>query len=271
MYSTATPATRNFTAAHTYNIAFSDEIGHFEYCAKVAHRRDRHLRQAAGRRHQQPRQRRAGPAGDDEFCLPASASLLVKIGGCLDIDGDFDGVAYKFTWPGSISNPTADQLLNAAAGPVHQPDHARPEFHLDGLRIGHRRNESDDTAFGARRPVPAAHHQPGRPHPGVGCVNPPPDSDFYPFYSTTQIGGTLLVAARWPLHPGHHEQVRRQCARRVRPAARDLLPDAPVRHGHQAIQRLPQGPQHAALSRDLTRGSQTTTCKQDIGQYRTPG
>src|SRR6185437_1845418 len=35
MYSTATPLGRNFNAAHTGNIAFSDEIGHFEYCAAV--------------------------------------------------------------------------------------------------------------------------------------------------------------------------------------------------------------------------------------------
>src|SRR5215472_5699426 len=35
-FSTSTPQTRNVNAAHTYNIAFSDEIGHFEYCGKVA-------------------------------------------------------------------------------------------------------------------------------------------------------------------------------------------------------------------------------------------
>jgi hypothetical protein len=35
MYSTATPATRNFNAAHTGNISFADEIGHFEYSATM--------------------------------------------------------------------------------------------------------------------------------------------------------------------------------------------------------------------------------------------
>jgi len=34
-FSTSSPLTRNVAAAHTYNVAFSDEIGHFEYCAKV--------------------------------------------------------------------------------------------------------------------------------------------------------------------------------------------------------------------------------------------
>jgi hypothetical protein len=36
MYSTSSEDTRVPWAAHTYNIAFSDEIGHFEYCDKVA-------------------------------------------------------------------------------------------------------------------------------------------------------------------------------------------------------------------------------------------
>ena len=32
MYSTSSPQTRVIWAAHTYNVAFSDEIGHFEDC-----------------------------------------------------------------------------------------------------------------------------------------------------------------------------------------------------------------------------------------------
>ena len=32
MYSTSSPQTRVIWAAHTYNVAFSDEIGHFEVC-----------------------------------------------------------------------------------------------------------------------------------------------------------------------------------------------------------------------------------------------
>ena len=33
MYSTSSPMTRVPWAAHTYNVAFSDEIGHFDYCS----------------------------------------------------------------------------------------------------------------------------------------------------------------------------------------------------------------------------------------------
>src|ERR1700749_4015486 len=32
MYSTSGPDTRVLWAAHSYNVAYSDEIGHFEYC-----------------------------------------------------------------------------------------------------------------------------------------------------------------------------------------------------------------------------------------------
>src|SRR6266566_7048436 len=36
MYSTSSPDTRVIWAAHSYNIAFADEIGHFDYCGHVA-------------------------------------------------------------------------------------------------------------------------------------------------------------------------------------------------------------------------------------------
>ena len=40
MYSTSSPATRVPWTAHSYNVAMSDEIGHFEYCnaAEPGHR-----------------------------------------------------------------------------------------------------------------------------------------------------------------------------------------------------------------------------------------
>ena len=37
---------------------------------------------------------------------------------------------------------------------------------------------------------------------GAGCVNPPPGSNFYPFYSTGTAGGQCVLAAGWPVHPG---------------------------------------------------------------------
>jgi hypothetical protein len=34
-YATSSEHTRNTWTAHTYNIAFADEIGHYEYCNRV--------------------------------------------------------------------------------------------------------------------------------------------------------------------------------------------------------------------------------------------
>ena len=44
---------------------------------------------------------------------------------------------------------------------------------------------------------------------GAGCVNPPPGSNFYPFFSTRNNSyGGLLLAARRRAHPGNEEHVR---------------------------------------------------------------
>ena len=39
-------------------------------------------------------------------------------------------------------------------------------------------------------------------HPGVGCVNPPPGSNFYPFYSTSELAGTCMWQFGGPYIPG---------------------------------------------------------------------
>jgi hypothetical protein len=72
-------------AAHSYNVAFSDEIGHFEYW---------------GRTNPLGKWVNNGVSdlkkdGDDVGCFEASASLLVKVGGCLGTNYDFDGTSYQ--------------------------------------------------------------------------------------------------------------------------------------------------------------------------------
>ena len=137
MYSTSSLKTRVMAAAHTYNVSFSNEIGHFELCAKVADNALGTCKQPLGFDTNDPDNGGPDPLGDDNFCLPGEASTLVKIGGCLDIDGDFDGASYGHTWPGSITNPVADALLNPSPIRVHQPHDARGELHLDELRERH--------------------------------------------------------------------------------------------------------------------------------------
>ena len=190
MYDTAKPAERNFNAAHTGNISFADEIGHFEYCAKVRNDALSTCDKPLGDDTNDPDNAGQDPEGDDVFCLPASASSRIKIGGCLNTDGDFDSVSYKFSWPGSLTNHTADKLLNARPIQFTSPVTNGKPFSTFAFESNISRSESDDTEF--RHSTPCQRHitNPADPHPGVGCVNPPPGSNLYPFYSVTHSNGS---------------------------------------------------------------------------------
>src|SRR5581483_5059760 len=83
MYSTSNEHTRTTWTAHTYNIAFSDEIGHFELCNAVD--------QEGGNCIQASVDDPSGLDDDDTECFSSDfAGLfgLQPIGGC--IGGDFD-------------------------------------------------------------------------------------------------------------------------------------------------------------------------------------
>src|SRR5205823_3674853 len=91
-------------AAHSYNVAFSDEIGHFEYCSAVS-------QQGAGCDNESGQ---AGGDGDDFFCFAPPftgvgpvGTKAKKIGGCLNSDEDFDGPSYRNDWPGTVSGRSA--------------------------------------------------------------------------------------------------------------------------------------------------------------------
>ena len=83
MYSTSSEHTRVPWAAHSYNIAFSDEIGHFEYCPRVTGPDTGHLQIAPASR---PRPTRGGADADDQDpANGANAGVdvdVVKIDGC---------------------------------------------------------------------------------------------------------------------------------------------------------------------------------------------
>ena len=226
-FSTSTPLTRNVDAAHTYNIAFSDEIGHFELCAKVANDAISKCLKPLGA---DTNDSDVGPdpAGDDDFCLPASQSTDIKIGGCLDIDGDFDGVPYTFSWPGSISNPTADRLLHPKSFLVSSPTTAGANFTSMAFESDISRDESSDTAF--RVAVPCERHlaNPSDPDPGLGCVNPPPNSVFYPFYSTTNTAAGCMWQEGGRYIPGTTNDFGGSAAAEYGPLRVIKYPTAPI-------------------------------------------
>lgn len=180
MYSTSSEHTRVPWAAHSYSVAFSDEIGHFEYCSSV----NPNGTCAAGG--SDP----GGPDGDDVGCHGPDESLRVRIGGCIGTDNDFDGVSYQPNWPGSLANPAKDRQLNPRSVLFSSPvfnggrNYDRVAFEADLPRI-----EAADFGGNCDRST------------GANCVNPPPGANFYPIFSTRkdssvgcswQLGGTHI-------------------------------------------------------------------------------
>jgi hypothetical protein len=164
MYSTASEHTRVPWAAHTYNVAFSDEIGHFEYCPQVSGDVPNAVC-ASTTTASDP----GGPDADDlsTNCAPASASTRVRIGGCTGTDVDFDGVPYQArSWPGTGTPRTLVSTPIRFASPLFNGgrNYERVAFEAD---------------------MPAIEGNPPCSHvTGIGCTNPPPGANFYPIYST---------------------------------------------------------------------------------------
>ena len=79
-YSTANPR-RNTWTAHTYNVAMSDELGHFKNCLAID----------VNGNCTSPGAQDPTLDLDDTGCVPGTDSSLVMIDGCFTADEDFDG------------------------------------------------------------------------------------------------------------------------------------------------------------------------------------
>jgi hypothetical protein len=163
MYATSSERTRVPWAAHSYNVAFSDEIGHFEFCNAA---------DEDGNCTDPGVQENGTLDEDDDVCFNADDSLLVRVGGCIDTDNDFDGSSYGLNWPGTGSvhddvrlHPTpivfTSPLFNG------NQNYSRVAFETDLPRI-----EAADFGGSCNRLT------------GEGCTNPPPGAAFYPIYTT---------------------------------------------------------------------------------------
>jgi hypothetical protein len=186
MYDTSNEHTRVPWAAHSYNIAFSDEIGHFEFCnaisaeggnCTVAGVNDKKL------------------DADDTFCFDAAASPLVPITGCGGTEFDFDGVPYLNNWPGTVSKKE-DQTNSTAnlPGPIQFTSPLFPGE--EGLQNYSRMGFETDLPSIEFATTPACDTTTGK-----HCVNPPKGADFYPIFTTTrasneqcfwQLGGAQI-------------------------------------------------------------------------------
>ncbi len=196
-FSTSNQFTRNIWAAHTYNVAASDEIGHFEYCNTA---------DSFGGNCTSPAGADSSLDDDDTFCFPyplngPTGAILESLTGCVQADDDFDGPPYQGTsWPGgpgavasnvptpfSFSSPTFT-LQQSLLGLSFPLNYSQVAFEADLPRI-----EGSDfsTTNDCQRHV----SNPADPSPGSGCVNPPlgPNGPvFYPIYTTAVKGRSCM-------------------------------------------------------------------------------
>jgi hypothetical protein len=202
MYSTSSEHTRTPWTAHSYNVAFAEEIGHFEYCAQA---------NAATLGCSVPRvNSKAGPDDDDNFCFSPSEpgfppEPIIQIGGCTAADVDFDGVSYRHSWPGTIADHREDKKLHPTPVRFTSPMFLRreKEQESDDERRARHFEDYDRVAFEADLPlIETATVLACDVFDGTGCVDPPNGARFYPIFSTAQnhetgcewqFGGTHIL------------------------------------------------------------------------------
>jgi hypothetical protein len=180
MYNTSSPqyAAGTLWAAHTGNVAFSDEIGHFDFCTQV----DTATGTCTGLEGSPGNQKPADE--DDVACFPASASTRVPVSGCNGQNDGFDGTSYLPRWPdGSRRNPTSILLSSPRTGHGYRDGYPQMAFEADIPAI-----ES------------SAGNQPCSVTTGQGCTLMPVTDDgtpakFYPFYTK----GFTSQGCRWSI------------------------------------------------------------------------
>ena len=205
-YSTANPR-GNTWSAHTYNVAMSDEIGHFENCLAI---------DANGNCTSAGAQDPSLDA-DDTGCVPGTDSTVVKIDGCFAADEDFDGQSYRNDWPGTNPNPVVDRALHPTpvlfTSPLtHGKNYSTIAFEADLPRI-----EASDSQFNP----PFCDRV-----TGANCVNPPAGAQFYPFYTTTVRHGVCNWQQGGPFIPGTVNKFGGSSTTEFGPLLRTLYPEA---------------------------------------------
>lgn len=182
MYATSSEHTRVPWAAHSYNVAFSDEIGHFELCSSVD--------ESTGLCNS-PDEPLSDPGFDDYGCFGPGDSTLARIGGCVGQDTpDFDGVPYQASsWPGNGNDANTPAPVTFTSPLIDgSQNYDQVAFETDLPRI-----EAPDLGGTCNRST------------GAGCTNPPTPTSFYPIYSTAN-GSKQMSGCVWqlggPSYPG---------------------------------------------------------------------
>jgi hypothetical protein len=173
MYSTSSEKTRVVWAAHTYNIAFSDEIGHFDFCTQVTSSGGCSGQEGAGSHKEKT-------DSDDVACFPGSASTLVMVNGCIgaNVPG-FDGTSYLDDWPnGDPNRPTPIEFTSFLTGSSYTTNYSRVAFETDLPRV-------EEGLYGCD------------PYNQVDCTLLPITDDgnaaaFYPYYTISSRNNSCI-------------------------------------------------------------------------------
>ncbi len=196
MYSTSSEQTILPWGADQDNIAFTDEIGHFQYCnGKATIPASNFGLDSTGNPITCPSAdteeigiNAEATDGDDNFCFPGHEAPRIHVPGCMDTNTGFDGQTYQKVWPdgNTALHPTSYQIGSPLTGSAFSVPYSRAVFEVDLPDI-----ESTAAVNPCNRST------------GINCTHFPLTDDgspvtFYPFFSTTGIGSSC----RWQF--GNH-------------------------------------------------------------------
>ncbi|TLZ40151.1 MAG: hypothetical protein E6K32_11555 [Gammaproteobacteria bacterium] len=201
-FATSSEHTRNTWTAHSYNIALSDEIGHYEYCNRINRSGGRDTfgdvfgNCVADGVHDLNTNNSL--IGDDDYACVDTTDNTTGFApniGCFGTDTDFSGVPYQLVWPGTNPQAHVDRALHSTpisfASPLFtdsvgdQRNYGRVAFEVDLPRI-----EAADFGGSCNRTT------------GAGCTNPPPNANFYPIYTTQADEQRCRWSLGGPFIPG---------------------------------------------------------------------
>ena len=224
MYSTSSEHTRAAWTAHTYNIAFSDEIGHFELCNAVD--------QEGGNCIQAGADDPKGLDDDDTGCFTGPFLALFglqPIGACINGDFDFDGASYQARWAGT---GIRKRMLKLKPTPIR---FTIPQFRRTGggdenLREYNRVAFEADLAGSSLRAIRLVNVFNG----GQGCTNPPTGAAFYPLFSAAKHAGECVWQLGGPAIPGTTNNFGGTSTTEFGPISGIAFADQPLRHSPTA-------------------------------------
>jgi hypothetical protein len=187
MYSTSSEHTRVVWAAHSYNVAYSDEIGHFDLCNTISGPGGNCTGLEGGFDDQE------AADGDDTGCFPGNFSFLVPITGCIGQNTGFDGSSYSaVAWPGT------GQPANMTPQPLKFKS---PYFGSSPITGQYQRAAFETDLIALENSAPPYGGAPftcSTQSAGPQCQNPPSTDDstgtntvqaFYPIFSTVLSTG----------------------------------------------------------------------------------